>query len=150
MFSSFKDEELTHLKEMTHMAHLKAGDTLFQQGQDFKCFYFVNDGIIKLSRSSEDGAEKVIELIRQNEFFAEALVFMKSPHYPVMATAMKDSELIAIDAKKYAALLHHSVDACFKLLAGMDIAERRRPQDGRLHVRIGSEQIDNGAGAGTS
>jgi len=119
MFASFRDEEVKHLQEMIHIVHLKSGESLFQQGQEFKSFYFVNSGIIKLSRFSEDGAEKIIELIRPNQFFAEALVFLRSPHYPVMATAMKPSELIAIDAKKYAELLHQSVDACFNLLGSM-------------------------------
>ena len=119
MFASFRDEEINHMPEMTHIVHLKNGESLFQQGQKVKSFYYVNSGIIKLSRISEDGAEKVIELIRPDQFFAEALVFLKSPHYPVMATAMKESELIAIDAKKYAEMLHQSVDACFNLLGSM-------------------------------
>ena len=119
MFSAFHDNELAHLGEMTHTIHLRSGDALFQQGQEFSTFYFVNSGIIKLSRLSEDGSEKVIELIRPEQFFAEALVFLKSPRYPVMATAMKDTELVAIDAQKYAGLLHNSVDSCFKLLGNM-------------------------------
>ena len=36
-----------------------------------------------------------------------------------MAPTMKDTELFAIDAQKYAELLHHSVDSCFKLLGSM-------------------------------
>lgn len=119
MFSSFNEDELRHLPEMTHIVHLNPGESLFQQGQTFRSFYFVNSGIIKLSRLSEDGSEKVIELIRPGQFFAEALVFLRSPHYPVMATTMKETELVAIDAQKYAALLHNSVDSCFKLLGGM-------------------------------
>lgn len=35
----------------------------------------------------------------------------------------------------------------FKLLAGMDIAERRRPQDGRMRVRIGTQDVDIRASA---
>ena len=119
MFSSFHDDEIRHLPEMTHIVRLNPGDSLFQQGQEFRSFYFVNSGIIKLSRLSEDGLEKVIELIRPEQFFAEALVFLRSPHYPDMATAMKDTELVAIDAQKYAALLHNSADSCFKLLGSM-------------------------------
>lgn len=119
MFASFSDEEMVHLKEMIHVVHLKNGESLFQQGQPFRSFYFLNKGIIKLSRLSEDGSEKVIELIREDQYFAEALVFLKAPSYPVMATAMKNSELVAIDATRYAALLQNSIDACFKLLGTM-------------------------------
>ena len=30
----------------------------------------------------------------------------------------------------------------FKLLAGMDIAEKRKPQDGRLRVRVAGDAVD--------
>ena len=119
MFSGFQDDELKHIDEMLRKVNLKPGEALFQQGQPFKSFYYVNSGIIKLSRLSEDGAEKVIEIIRAKQYFAEALVFMKQPRYPVLATAMKKTELIAIDANKYAGLLHNSIDSCFKLLGSM-------------------------------
>jgi CRP-like cAMP-binding protein len=119
MFSGFQDDEVKHMDEMLHKVNLKPGQALFQQGQPFKCFYYVNSGIIKLSRLSEDGAEKVIEIIRPGQFFAEALVFMKQAQYPVLATAMKSTELVAIDATKYAGMLHNSVESCFKLLGSM-------------------------------
>jgi type IV pilus assembly protein PilB len=38
--------------------------------------------------------------------------------------------------------LQSYVTSRFKLLADMDIAEKRRPQDGRLRVLIGGEQVD--------
>lgn len=38
--------------------------------------------------------------------------------------------------------LHHAVISRVKLLAEMDIAERRRPQDGRIRVRLESRELD--------
>ena len=38
--------------------------------------------------------------------------------------------------------LHHAVVSRIKLLAEMDIAERRRPQDGRIRVRLESRELD--------
>lgn len=119
MFSAFTDSELAHLKEMTHIVHLQHEEALFQQGQEVRSFYFVNDGTVKLSRFSEDGSEKVIELIRPGNFFAEALFFLNEPHYPVQASAVKETELIAIDGRKYVAMLENSVDACMRLLGSM-------------------------------
>jgi CRP-like cAMP-binding protein len=104
---------------MTHVLKLDPGESLFQQGQPFTHFYYVNMGIIKLTRISEGGAEKTIELIRNKQYFAEALAFMNSPSYPVIATAINDCELVAIDAGKYTRLLKHSTDACFALMADM-------------------------------
>jgi len=38
--------------------------------------------------------------------------------------------------------LHHAVVSRIKLLAELDIAERRRPQDGRIRVRLESRELD--------
>jgi general secretion pathway protein E len=38
--------------------------------------------------------------------------------------------------------LHHAVISRVKLLAELDIAERRRPQDGRIRVRLESRELD--------
>ena len=38
--------------------------------------------------------------------------------------------------------LHHAVVSRIKLLAELDIAERRRPQDGRIRVRLDSGELD--------
>jgi Type II secretory pathway, ATPase PulE/Tfp pilus assembly pathway, ATPase PilB len=38
--------------------------------------------------------------------------------------------------------LHHAVVSRVKLLAELDIAERRRPQDGRIRVRLESRELD--------
>ncbi|MGH7653511.1 MAG: GspE/PulE family protein, partial [Gemmatimonadaceae bacterium] len=39
-------------------------------------------------------------------------------------------------------LLHHAVVSRVKLLAELDIAERRRPQDGRIRVRLEGRELD--------
>src|ERR671926_322138 len=38
--------------------------------------------------------------------------------------------------------LHHAVVSRVKLLAELDIAERRRPQDGRIRVRLEARELD--------
>lgn len=38
--------------------------------------------------------------------------------------------------------LHHAIVSRVKLLAELDIAERRRPQDGRIRVRLESRELD--------
>ena len=40
------------------------------------------------------------------------------------------------------AQLHHAIVSRIKLLAELDIAERRRPQDGRIRVRLESRELD--------
>lgn len=42
----------------------------------------------------------------------------------------------------YPVALHPAVSARLKIMAGMDIAERRRPQDGRILIKVSGRRID--------
>ena len=49
---------------------------------------------------------------------------------------------VLVPAPEPASELHHAVISRIKLLAELDIAERRRPQDGRIRVRLESRELD--------
>jgi general secretion pathway protein E len=49
---------------------------------------------------------------------------------------------VLIPALEAPAELHHAIVSRVKLLAELDIAERRRPQDGRIRVRLESRELD--------
>jgi general secretion pathway protein E len=49
---------------------------------------------------------------------------------------------VLIPAPEPPAELHHAVVSRVKLLAELDIAERRRPQDGRIRVRLEQRELD--------
>jgi general secretion pathway protein E len=49
---------------------------------------------------------------------------------------------VLIPAPEPLAELHHAVVSRIKLLAELDIAERRRPQDGRIRVRLEERELD--------
>lgn len=49
---------------------------------------------------------------------------------------------VLIPAPEAPAALHHAIVSRIKLLAELDIAERRRPQDGRIRVRLEARELD--------
>ena len=49
---------------------------------------------------------------------------------------------VLVPAAEPPSSLHHAVVSRVKLLAELDIAERRRPQDGRIRVRLESRELD--------
>lgn len=104
---------------------LQEGQQLFSQGDDVAHFYLVLSGKIKLFRMSPDGQEKIIEIVPQGGTFAEALMFMDRPHYPVSSAALSESVVIGIDAKNFKAMLWDSVDTCLLLLGEMSYRLRK-------------------------
>ncbi|WP_296802341.1 Crp/Fnr family transcriptional regulator [Thiolapillus sp.] len=112
------------------------GEALFQQGDTATRFYLVVEGHMKLFRLAPDGNEKVIELVDTGHTFAEALMFLEQPRYPVGAVALGDTELISVDVADFSAILRDSVDLCLALLGDMSFRLRsliREIDDLSLH-----------------
>lgn len=133
LFAELSDEQLDALCDGMQELHLTTGEGLFRHGQPAERFFYVQQGLIKLFRLSPDGGEKIIELIRPGETFAEAVMFMGTQgRYPVSAAAVADTHLFAFSQKTFLNLLRGSPDTCFGLMASMSR---------RLHMLV--NQIDS-------
>ena len=119
MFSELTEAQLDRVRRHSHIIDMVEGESLFFQGDDAVSFYLVLSGRIKLYRVSPEGKEKVVEIMEKDATFAEALMFMDQPHYPVTATALAPSRVIGINSRDFKAMLRESVDTCFLLLGSM-------------------------------
>lgn len=118
------EESLQRLTRHAVCVRLEEGEVLFRQGDPATRFYLVRHGQIKLFRLSPSGNEKVIDIVLPGSTFAEALVFLERPHYPVGAEALQASEVISLDAVDFADMLKGSVDTCFALLGNLSMRLR--------------------------
>jgi len=119
LLAQLSDAQLARLRARAHNLRLDSGQWLFAQDDPADRFFFVQKGQIRLFRLSTEGEEKIIELIGPGQTFAEALMFMGTDRYPVCAAALSPSELLAIDATDFAAMLRDSPDTCFALLGSL-------------------------------
>jgi CRP-like cAMP-binding protein len=120
LFSVLDDEQLTVILNSTRVVQLAEGERLFDHGQPSRHYFFLRSGQIKLFRSAKDGGEKVIEIVRAGETFAEAVMFMEEARaYPVSAQAIVSSELLEFDQKAMLGILALSTPTCMRLMAGM-------------------------------
>lgn len=116
LLSHLEAEQLERVSRHAARVTLDAEQLLFSQGDPATRFYLLLKGQIQLFRLSPEGAEKVIEIVNPGQTFAEALMFLNTPRYPVCASALCSSELIALDAIDFASMLRESVATCFLLL----------------------------------
>ena len=119
LLSRLSDPQLARVAAHAVRQGLDEGQWLFSQGDAARRFYLVREGQIRLFRSSPEGVEKVIEIVSAGQTFAEALMFLNAPRYPVCAAALETTELISIDARDFAAMLRESVDTCFVVLGAL-------------------------------
>jgi CRP-like cAMP-binding protein len=119
LLSELSDTQLQRVAAQGVRQCLDEGQWLFRQGDPARCFYLVESGQIRLFRLSPDGAEKVVEIVSPGQTFAEALMFLKAPRYPVCAAMLAPTVLIAIDAQDFAAMLRESMDTCFVIMGAL-------------------------------
>jgi CRP-like cAMP-binding protein len=119
LLSQLTDEQLQRVATHAVRRQLHEGEWLFAQGDPAARFYLVEAGQIRLFRLAADGGEKIIEIVSPGQTFAEALMFMRAPRYPVSAAALEPTTLFALDANDFAAMLRESVDTCFVVLAAL-------------------------------
>lgn len=119
LFASLTPVQLEKVLLEVRTVRLKSGEALFDEGQPANRFFFVHKGLIKLSRVSVDGTEKVVELVHPGSVFAEAVMFMEENSYPVGAAALKATELWAFNSRTFLALLRESPETCFRMMAYM-------------------------------
>lgn len=133
LFADADDAQLARLSRSIQGLRLQHGEMLFHHGQPAERFFFLRAGQVKLFRVSADGHEKIIEIIRPGQTFAEAVMFV-GPHgrYPVSCEAISDCELYAFDQKAFLQELAESHEISFGMLASMSR---------RLHMLV--NQIDS-------
>jgi len=127
LFAELDDAQLARMRDSRRTLTLAAGETLFRMGEKSNHFYFVDTGAIKLFRISPAGQEKIVEIIRAGQTFAEAVMFFERPLYPVDSEALETTTLTAFDSTVFMSMLRQSTDTCIRLLGTLSM---------RLHHRV--------------
>ena len=109
-------ESFDTLVQTTQAKQLPENNFLFKQNDVLTDIYLLISGGIKLQRLSPSGDEKVLEIIRPGQTFAEAVLFFGGSRYPVSAVTVSPSVVVGINAKTYLKLLNESNTLCINLL----------------------------------
>lgn len=141
LFSGLEDVDYAAISAHTAIVTLSSGQMVFAQNTPLKAIYWVVEGMIKLTRTSPQGDEKVIELISPGRFFAEAVLFMGNG-YPVNAVAQGASRLISVDATHLKDWLAQDTQRCFRMMAGISMRLHKLVADiDRLTLMKGTDRL---------
>jgi CRP-like cAMP-binding protein len=118
LFRELSAEEIDHLAQGTTEHHVPRGTVVVNKGDPNEGFHLVVYGQIKLSLTTPQGDEKVVEIIGPGFSFGEALMFMGKP-YIVTATALADSLLLHVKRETVFEGLARDPEFARRMLAGM-------------------------------
>jgi CRP-like cAMP-binding protein len=118
LFNGLAPEEIARIAHATREVHILKGETLFHRGDACTGFHLMVYGQIKLTFTSAQGNEKIVEIISQGHSFGEAIMFLDKP-YVVSAQALTDAMLLHVSKTAIFEELGHDYNLARKMLAGM-------------------------------
>jgi len=120
LFRELSADEASQLISQVRELRLDKGQILFNKGDIPHGFFVVVEGRIQLAFPSEQGTERVLELIKPGESFGEALMFLDKA-YPVFAQATQDSLVLDVPGHTMLGLLEKDSRLARKMLAGISM-----------------------------
>jgi CRP-like cAMP-binding protein len=128
ILSSLSDAQFEELRGHLSWMRYAPQQLLFQVGEPARYFFIVLEGQIRLFVQSRSGQEKILDVIHPGRTFAEALMFLEAPRYPVAAQASEQSLVLAVPNAPFLRILRDSPETCLRLLADLSV---------RLHQLVG-------------
>jgi CRP-like cAMP-binding protein len=118
LFSELSIEQMRRIFAISKAIKINKNNYVFREGDNYKGFYILLKGSVKIFRISAEGKEAVIHLLKRFDSFADVPMFEGGGVYPVNAQAIADSILILIPKTEFLNLLSSSPAVCLKMLAG--------------------------------
>ena len=118
LFNGLAPDEITRIAHATREIQIIKGETLFHRGDPCTGFHLLVYGQVKLSFTSAQGNEKIVEIVSQGQSFGEALMFLDKP-YVVSAQALTDALLLHVSKTVIFEELEHDHKLARKMLASM-------------------------------
>jgi CRP/FNR family transcriptional regulator, dissimilatory nitrate respiration regulator len=115
LFHDVEQQELTRIAEGCTVRRLTRGQPVFRVGDPCEEFHITVVGQIKLYALSQDGQEKVIEIIGPGGSFAEAHLFTGRP-YAINAQTVTDSLMLGVSKNAVLAMIERNPSFSLRML----------------------------------
>ncbi len=145
LFTGLDEQQLEQALKNTQIKVMKGGERLFSQGDDANYFFWLRTGLVKIYRLSPAGEEKVIEVAKPGQTFAEAIMFAGKPrHYHVSAEFIEGGEVWCFSNQDFKGILRHSVETCFHLMTNMSQRLHKHINEiDRLTLQTATDRVIN-------
>lgn len=104
-FSGLSPAELDSLKGLIFETTAERGKFILLESEPADALYFVVSGVVKVFKTSADGREQILQIVRPGESFNDAPVFDGGPN-PASAQAMGPVVLYGIKNSDMGVILH--------------------------------------------
>lgn len=121
LLSGLNKKEINLIAAVSKINKPKKKEIIFHEGDPYKGFYCIDEGIVKIFRITKEGKERIIHILHSNETFAEVpllesynKIITGNAKYPANAVNIcEGTRLIFIPAKEFINIVKMNPDICF-------------------------------------
>lgn len=118
MFGTLDPTTLAELGALARPRLLRSGDVICRKGEESHSLYVVDRGRVRISVTSEDGREIVLNVLDEGEVFGEIALADGGPR-TADASALEPMRLLVLDRAELVPYLQRHADVALRMLAGM-------------------------------
>jgi len=139
----FSEMDILHLREISEISRLeqyKKSQHIFLENDNYRGFYIVLKGSVKVYRVSAEGKEYILHLRKPPQPFADVPLFEEGGNYPANAQALEECLLLFIPKEEFIELIQKNPSIALKMLAGF--AKRMRNMTNKME-EISTKEVSS-------
>jgi len=135
-FARLSHDELNLVKKLVFEKKVERGDIIVLEGEPAEALYFVGSGAVKMFRTSVDGKEQVLNIVRPGESFNDVAIFGGGPN---LANAQAMGPVIVYGILKRGFLTRSPADSsqCRQYISNSNSSSRIAGRGPFLQARCG-------------
>lgn len=118
MCQRLDNSELEAIARIASIRTLNKGATLFFQGDEATGFFLLLRGSVRIYKSSPDGREYTMHIVKPGQMFAEAAIF-EGRDFPANCAAIEDSVVAFFPRDAFNQLIIRSPQISMKMIAAL-------------------------------
>lgn len=119
IFQGLQDAEVELLQKVTHHRQYRKGDFIFREGDLSETLYVVNNGLIKISKISDDGKEQIFRLLFPGDFFGQSALLQSEHHY-ANAEALVNTIICTIGKEDFLQTMERNHEMAFRFMMALN------------------------------
>lgn len=124
LFTDLTKEDLKLIDALITDKNYRKGEIIFMEEEPGEALFVIRSGRVKISKTSPDGREQILHILRGGSVFAEVVLF-DGGNYPASAETLEDSLIGMLRNKDMENMLKEHSSIAIKMLRLMSIRLRR-------------------------
>jgi CRP-like cAMP-binding protein len=129
LFQNLEERDLAEIAGLQIERKFPKGAVIFEEGTLGDYMYLIQEGQVKVTKMSEDGREKILEILGPGDFFGEMSVLDREPRSASIKTT-RACLLLALSRHDFLGLLRQNPDMSMALV--VELSRRLRDADEQI------------------